>query len=72
MSGTDDVPGWSENIRSDGAIVTQRDDGTFRAWPPPPNATKSIAYCPHCGAAITSARAAKLVCNAVHPIATPS
>jgi hypothetical protein len=61
----DDVPGWDGNRRADGMFVGKTLSGIWIAKPP--DDRPAIVDCPCCKKEFATARAAKLVADAVYP-----
>jgi hypothetical protein len=61
----DDVPGWEGNRRDAAMTVAKTLSAVWIVRPG--DGRPVIAYCPCCGADFKTARAAKLVADAVYP-----
>lgn len=66
---SDEVPGWTGNKRDDGMAVAIALNGTF--YVKPPDERWTITICPCCDKAFQTARAAKMVANAIYPAVAP-
>lgn len=64
---SDDVPGWDDGLRSDGAQVKQ---GAFGYWyVTMPDDRPPVVACPCCAKGFYDARSAKVTANALCPVA---
>lgn len=67
---SDEIPGWDGyNVRTDRTQVVRQHDTKGECWVIVPHDERpAITLCPCCDRVFRTARAAKLVCNAIYPL----